>query len=489
MISKAKGRHTAAIPLLVTLSLIGALLAVPQPASSATTPLSDSSNRFIDDDGDTFENAISAVADRGITLGCNPPENDRFCPHDTVTRGQMAAFITRVMGLEGSSPSTHADARGHTFEKSISAIAAAGITKGCNPPKNDMFCPDAPVTRGQMAAFIARAKNLAPGSGSDFIDSKGHTFESSIRAIASAGITHGCNPPNNDKFCPDTRVTRGQMAAFLVRAWDIPSPAVNIERSGPIVVSGTHGRVIEGLHISNPSGTCLRIEGSSNVVVRNSVLGPCGGRAVEIVNSSKVTLDSLQIVDVESGVLALESQTVAVEKTTFKNAGRNFVQFDKVTGPGNIVDGNRGSNQLGGSSAEDFVSIYKSGGTSSSPLRVTDNHLSNGGPSASGSGIMVGDKGGSHIVVQSNVLSDTGQTGIGVAGGDHIKVIDNKVTSSSHPWSNVGIYVWDQGSVGCSEIEVRGNVVAWRNADGTYNASWNGGNCGPIDGWESNDFR
>lgn len=489
MISIARGRHTTAILTVVTLSLIGALFAVPQPASGASTPLVDSSNRFIDDDGDTFENAIAAVADRGITLGCNPPENDRFCPHDTVTRGQMAAFITRVMGLNGSSPSAYVDARGHTFEKSISAMAAAGITEGCNPPKNDRFCPNAPVTRGQMAAFITRAKNLPPGSSSDFIDSKGHTFEKSIRAIASAGITQGCNPPHNDNFCPNTRVTRGQMAAFVARAWDIPSPAVNMKRSGPIVVAGDDGRVIEGLHISNPSGACLRIEGSSSVVVRNSVLGPCGGRAVEIVNSSKVTLDSLQIVDVESGVLALESQTVAVKRTTFKDAGRNFVQFDKVTGPGNIVSDNRGANQLGGSDAEDFVSIYKSGGTSSSPLRVTNNHFSNGGPSASGSGIMVGDKGGSHIVVQSNVLSDTGQTGIGVAGGHHIEVIDNKITSSSHPWSNVGLYVWDQGSDGCSEIEVRGNVVVWRNADGDYNAAWNGGNCGSIHGWDSNDFR
>jgi hypothetical protein len=39
----------------------------------------------------------------------------------------------------------------------IESLAAAGITQGCNPPLNDRFCPDKSVTRGQMAAFLARA--------------------------------------------------------------------------------------------------------------------------------------------------------------------------------------------------------------------------------------------------------------------------------------------------------------------------------------------
>lgn len=45
----------------------------------------------------------------------------------------------------------------HVFAVDVSTLADAGITKGCNPPKNDRFCPDAPVTRGQMAAFLVRA--------------------------------------------------------------------------------------------------------------------------------------------------------------------------------------------------------------------------------------------------------------------------------------------------------------------------------------------
>jgi len=44
----------------------------------------------------------------------------------------------------------------HTFKADIDWLAAAGVTKGCNPPANTRFCPDDYVTRGQMAAFMHR---------------------------------------------------------------------------------------------------------------------------------------------------------------------------------------------------------------------------------------------------------------------------------------------------------------------------------------------
>jgi hypothetical protein len=97
-------------------------------------------------------------------------------------------------------------------------LATAGITKGCNPPVNDMFCPNVSVTRGQMAAFLVRALGLTDRGSVDFVDDDGSIFEPSIEMLATAGITKGCNPPVNDMFCPNDSVTRGQMAAFLRRA-------------------------------------------------------------------------------------------------------------------------------------------------------------------------------------------------------------------------------------------------------------------------------
>lgn len=59
----------------------------------------DASDRFIDDDDSVFESDIDALASVGVTRGCNPPANDRFCPHDPVTRGQMASFLARAERL------------------------------------------------------------------------------------------------------------------------------------------------------------------------------------------------------------------------------------------------------------------------------------------------------------------------------------------------------------------------------------------------------
>ena len=169
-----------------------------------------------------FSDDIDFLVSQGITRGCNPPRNDRFCPDDPVTRGQMAAFLTRALGLPGGQ-ARFSDTPGHVFASDVAALADAGITRGCNPPRNDRFCPDDPVTRGQMAAFLARALDL-PGAAARFFDTAGHTFAADIGALADAGITKGCDPPANDRFCPDAPVTRGQMAAFLRRALQDRTP-------------------------------------------------------------------------------------------------------------------------------------------------------------------------------------------------------------------------------------------------------------------------
>ncbi len=175
-------------------------------------------SRFIDVPiGSLFFTEIEWLAETGTTRGCNPPLNDRYCPGDTVTRGQMAAFLDRALDLPAGTPGTFVDTTESVFAANIDALAAAGITKGCNPPTNDRYCPNDPVTRGQMAAFLTRALVLPAGSTGAFTDDTG-VFEADIEALAAAGITKGCNPPTNDRYCPNDPVTRGQMAAFLYRA-------------------------------------------------------------------------------------------------------------------------------------------------------------------------------------------------------------------------------------------------------------------------------
>ncbi|HEU4915153.1 MAG TPA: hypothetical protein VFV13_01145 [Acidimicrobiia bacterium] len=209
----------------------------------ALADASDPGGTFTDDNGSVYEGAIEAIAAKGITFGCNPPRNDKFCVEDTVTRGQMAAFIARAGNLPSASHDYFEDDNRSNFEDAINRIAEAGITRGCNPPANDRFCPTRTITRGEMAAFLARAFDKPPSSTDHFDDDNRSIFEDAINRIADAGITLGCNPPTNSLFCPGAKVTRGQMAAFIMRALELtplkpPPPAGSGSEGGDPVDPG-----------------------------------------------------------------------------------------------------------------------------------------------------------------------------------------------------------------------------------------------------------
>ncbi len=166
-----------------------------------------------------FSASIQWLADQDITQGCNPPANTKFCPDDYVTRGQMAAFIVRAKGYSNIAADYFIDDNGNVFEGAINKLRTAGVTQGCNPPANDHYCPDSYVTRGQMAAFLVRAFDYTnPGTIDYFNDDNNSVFETAINKLRTAGVTQGCNPPANDHYCPNDNITRGQMASFLKRA-------------------------------------------------------------------------------------------------------------------------------------------------------------------------------------------------------------------------------------------------------------------------------
>jgi hypothetical protein len=166
---------------------------------------------------------IGKLSAWSVTLGCG---SGAYCPDSPVTREQMAVFIVRALGsFSPPAPETQrfsdvAPSRyGYAF---IHELAQRAITVGCD---TNLYCPDAVVTREQMAIFIERAIGvLSPSQPSSqrFVDVApsrfGYAF---IDDLARRGITQGCA---SDRFCPDDPVTRGQMAAFLTRAFGMTSP-------------------------------------------------------------------------------------------------------------------------------------------------------------------------------------------------------------------------------------------------------------------------
>lgn len=175
---------------------------------------------FIDDDGSSHEYEIARIAAAGLTVGCNASEGgDRYCPDRRLTRAEMATFIVRA--FEELKP-IEGEKRfsdtpvGATHTAAITALADAGLTNGCG---NGKYCPDRKLSRAEMATFIMRViDGIDPVPGQTrFTDVKvGATHTDAITAIKDAGLTNGCG--DGTRYCPEEAVTRGQMASFLVRA-------------------------------------------------------------------------------------------------------------------------------------------------------------------------------------------------------------------------------------------------------------------------------
>lgn len=159
----------------------------------------------------TFRGDIVWLAEHRITGGCG---DGKYCPSSNVTRAQMAQFLDRVLDLPSTTRNFFSDDNGITGEASIDRLAASKITGGCGGTR---FCPKAFVKRDQMASFLARGLKLSGSAPNAFTDDNGNTHEGSINRIARESITGGCG---NDKYCPSANVTRGQMAAFLRRAFE-----------------------------------------------------------------------------------------------------------------------------------------------------------------------------------------------------------------------------------------------------------------------------
>jgi CSLREA domain-containing protein len=160
----------------------------------------------------------------GITGGCG---GGNYCPETAVSRGQMAVFLERGMN---SSSYTPPPATGTVFgdvptsywsASWVEKLFADGITGGCG---GGNYCPDLAVSRAQMAVFLLRAKHgssyTPPPATGVFPDVPTSYWAAPwIEQLYAESITGGCGGGN---YCPDQSVTRGQMAVFLVRTFNLP---------------------------------------------------------------------------------------------------------------------------------------------------------------------------------------------------------------------------------------------------------------------------
>ena len=210
-------RHSPAgsLAALVVASLVAAALAVASagPAAGQTASFSDIPY------GAFFSEPVSELAKDGVFEGTECGGGNRFCPDEPIDRKTMAVWIVRVLDgrnpfVVAKSRFNDVDGSGF-YAPFIERMADLGVTGGCGDGSG--FCPDRSVTRAQMAAFLSRAYRLPDGPDPGFGDvAPDAWYADDVAKLVASGITKGCG--DGDGFCPEQPTTRGQMAAFLHRA-------------------------------------------------------------------------------------------------------------------------------------------------------------------------------------------------------------------------------------------------------------------------------
>lgn len=375
--------------------LVGVMAFTALAASAQELP---PGGTFVDDDGNIHEGNIEAIAAEGITRGCNPPQNDRYCPLDPVSRGEMAAFLNRALNLDASESDHFVDDEDSIFQNDINALAAAGITRGCNPPDNNEYCPDSHVTRGEMAAFLVRGFGYTDDGGGDlFGDDDESIFERDIDRLGTAGVTLGCNPPTNDRFCPNDRVLRDQMASFLGRALGLqprtPPPTMVVAPYFFLDEDGHPGRT--GPFLAPVHRTVARSTATARASVEALLAGPTTGESSSIpgVSTQIPAGTTLNSVTIAGGVATVDlssefdaEQTSAAATMRVAQVVFTLTRFDSISSVAFRQDGIPVSVQTDNGAVvsrpvtrDDYLAFQAAvsvetpiyGGTATDPLRVT----------------------------------------------------------------------------------------------------------------------
>ncbi|MER1959225.1 MAG: S-layer homology domain-containing protein [Solibacillus sp.] len=153
---------------------------------------------------------IAYLLDKGIISA----DKKAYGVKDIVTREEVAVMVAKAVGLNGTQRAIKFKDVPKSNKNSgyIQSAVEAGIIKGYT---DGTFKPTTKVTRGQMAAFIARAFDLPNGKKSFKDVKKGHTAYAMVSQLAAANITKGYE---DGTFKPENNLTRAHISAFLARA-------------------------------------------------------------------------------------------------------------------------------------------------------------------------------------------------------------------------------------------------------------------------------
>ncbi len=180
---------------------------------------------FTDVAHDGYYPFIETILHNGVTGGCG---GGKFCPDLDATRAEMAVFLLSAKHGPGWAPPACTGVFTDVECTPTKAFAVdwieelyhEGITAGCDVgPK---YCPDAPITRAQMAVYLLVAAGVTPPACTGIFDDVAcpSTYAAWIEQLYNMGITTGCSV-SPKLYCPDATTPRNQMAVFLTAAFHL----------------------------------------------------------------------------------------------------------------------------------------------------------------------------------------------------------------------------------------------------------------------------
>jgi parallel beta-helix repeat protein len=306
----------------------------------------------------------------------------------------------------------------------------------------------------------------------------------------------------------------------------------NLTASGPIVLDARQGARVTGMRISNPNGPCIVVRnGSADIEISGNEIGPCAGNAISVQDSARVRVERNNIRDARNnGVVAVGSSNVQIRSNYIDRASTairavrstavsvdlngamnirgpfpdgQLAQFDSVYGGGNRIRCNATDlsvNQPNPSTTfstptirtEDIINTWMSNGLSTDPIQISYNRLKGGG-SFTGSGIMTGDGGGSWITAVGNRIVNPWNAGIGVAGGNNIRIERNRIYSDMPTHiAGEGLYIRNFYQPACHSITHDRNEIKWPGPVWTTqhwtHVFWDTNQCSNVTGTSTNNL-
>ncbi|MBI5293981.1 MAG: S-layer homology domain-containing protein [Chloroflexi bacterium] len=169
---------------------------------------------------------IERLYNHGVTGGCHT-DPLRYCPSASVTRAQMAVFLLKGRhGMDYTPPNATGGVfldipATHWAAAWVEQLSTENITGGCG---NGNYCPDTTISRDQMAVLLLRAKH---GNAFTPLPATGIFADVPIEYWAADWIeqlaAEGITGGcGGGNYCPNLVVRRDQMAVFLVVAFGLP---------------------------------------------------------------------------------------------------------------------------------------------------------------------------------------------------------------------------------------------------------------------------